>query len=456
LDWSQFIWGVVVVVLCLSAVALLVTTLLATNFTIPVALSAGILLWVTLMWLFGRIPDWGPFTHYPFWLVLLALIIFVVIVLFMEFGLIELLSWIAFGILVLALAVFGFSNLDFHQDHAKTAKRPSPSSSSSSSSTSSSSSSTSTSTSTSTTSTTLLSNYCSGKHQVVLDPNQYHRFLSNGVKSLTSERLRLEIAAFNAHDPRGLMAYYNTSPLGKQTPIKSTAELTEHGAPLKNGDCYSKVGVKKYNDWLILWRVAMINPVSQMPAGWTNTGVNGNTPTSGPPPQGNTAGFLVTYQGANGKPSGQVGVMKRCGNLVVPPSQPPPHIPKGPTEQKPKQPTTPARTPKCQAHPFPQICGTPDSGPEQQPVGEHPQAPTPGYPGRGHLEQVTASQPVGSPNPRRPIPRTPAGRNSGSAHGAPAGGDVSTGEVNHDAQGTSAPEQTEGSGQTSSGTVPAP
>jgi hypothetical protein len=277
---------------------------------------------------------------------------------------------------------------------------------------------------------------CPGGHRVKLDPRKQSRYISNGIKAASTPAMKKEIALWLAHDPVGLFAYHSESPAGEIKAISSQEKLVLGGF-VQDGNCYSRTGVAAYNDWLLFWKAAKVKPTASMPPNWNNSGVSGGQGFSGPPPTGNTSGWIVTYVDANGNPVKVVGVMKRCGNLVtpqpfLPPKAPPPEQPPPPPEKPPPPPPPPHRTPKCAGHPFPQICGTPNRGPEQQKVQAHKQPPTPGYPGRGHLENVQAQQPVGPRGPTEYIPPTRYGYNSGSPSGAPKGGDLDTGEVGSD------------------------
>lgn len=109
----------------------------------------------------------------------------------------------------------------------------------------------------------------------------------------------------------------------------------------------------------------------------------------------------------------------------------------------------PQREFKCQNVALNQICGTPSSGPEQQPVGTNTccdTAPTTGYPEDG-AEQNIGTQPVCSNNCSS---QPPTGTNSGGGAGTAPGGtsDESGGTTTGSGQGTTDVEGTEGSGPT--------
>lgn len=197
---------------------------------------------------------------------------------------------------------------------------------------------------------------CSGGFRVKLDPNKQHRFLSSGVKTNPTAgsvpAFRREIHDWLAHDPVGLIYYYNSSPSGKLTPIPSASALVQGGI-VANGNCYSAMGVARFTEWAFLWKTAVITPVAAMPPGWANSGVTNGAPYSTTPPSGNTAGWMVSYQGASGQTTGQVGVMKRCGNPVTPHPLPPPQAPPAsppppPVHHVPPPATTTTTTPSKQ------------------------------------------------------------------------------------------------------------
>lgn len=317
--------------------------------------------------------------------------------------------------------------------------------------------STTTSTSSSTTTSTTVPfrapTTCPSGRRVKMDPNLEGRFLSKGVKATTVPGFRKEIHDWVKTDPKALAWYYDGSPLGQLTPIKTVGELVQGGI-VADGNCFSKEGIAKFSEWEPLWKTAGITPVSSMPPGWSNSGVSNGQPHSGPPPTGNTSGWMVSYKGPTGKTTGQTGVMKRCGNPVTPhPLAPVPSTPP-PTPGKQLK-NCPPKDPDPQ---HPPTCGTNGSGPEQQPVQENKQHHRPGY-NPGNKENIEAVQPVGSPDPRRPIPPTPKGSNSGSTTGGPRGGDTTTGQVQGPTQGQSGGTHgtntgTQGSNQTNTGTVP--
>lgn len=126
---------------------------------------------------------------------------------------------------------------------------------------------------------------------------------------------------------------------------------------------------------------------------------------------------------------------------IPPPPGPPPTVP-----------TTPTTAPKCpDAN---SICGTPTSGPEQQPVNSNPccdTGTTPGYtPGSAednHKKQQDAH------NNQDPYQPTPNGQSASGGGGTSPSGQSSGPDGNQTggSAGTSSPDNTNGSGQTSSG-----
>lgn len=167
--------------------------------------------------------------------------------------------------------------------------------------------------------------------QVKMDPNTGNKVISTGLTTPDTEKIRKQVLELNKHDPNALFLYYNASPLGTTSPLTSVQELVE--GEVKDGSCFSVKGLAAFNEWAVLWKVAILTPVDAMPPGWTNTGVGENGPTSGAPPTGDTSGVIVGFPNSNVKH----GVMNRCGNPVV--ATPPPNVPKGPTDEPP--PTTP-------------------------------------------------------------------------------------------------------------------
>ncbi len=99
----------------------------------------------------------------------------------------------------------------------------------------------------------------------------------------------------------------------------------------------------------------------------------------------------------------------------VPPQTPPPPPP---PPKKPPPPPPPPVHHKCQDHPWPEICGTPNSGPEQQGVQEHKQKPTPGYK-RGDYEQTVQAQ---KPPADKYKPNPQYGSNPPEGQHSPPGG----------------------------------
>ncbi|MFO0955690.1 MAG: hypothetical protein U0526_04135 [Candidatus Saccharibacteria bacterium] len=142
----------------------------------------------------------------------------------------------------------------------------------------------------------------------------------------------------------------------------------------------------------------------------------------------------------------------------VTPSRPGGHRPPTP----PVGPTVPPTPGKC-ANQQGQYCGTPDSGPEFDPVQSNPQSPTPGYvPGNAETvinqQQNDAAITAGGGDPYRPTQYGTPGTGTGSGVTTPSGQTSGpTGNTTGGTVGASNPDNnTNTAGQTSSGTVAPP
>jgi len=151
----------------------------------------------------------------------------------------------------------------------------------------------------------------------------------------------------------------------------------------------------------LLWKVeCLFQPVARVLKGFPSGPPSNRTP---PPPgdRGYTPGTV---------PPGTV----PPGTGTRPPTTRPPTT--RPTTTQPPHTTPPTTGPKCTGGP--EICGTNNSGPEQQPVQENnPEqvAPTPGYT-PGGAEEVDETQHGSGENP------TPHGTDSGGGGGSSPGG----------------------------------
>jgi len=222
---------------------------------------------------------------------------------------------------------------------------------------------------------------CGSRYKLALDENEKNRILSRGIQAPSSEEMRQEILTFNSHDVRGLMVYYNASPLGASSPITDITILVD-GGKVVTGACFSETGMQKYTEWATLWKVAVIQPTDQMPPGWGNTGIDNGVPSSGASPTGDTSGWMVVFVDANGKPIGEHGVMRRCGNPVTPmPVAPPGKTDETPPIGGPPDTTTtvPGLTPKDPSRDVNVNPAVPDQvkGPGTTPVGGNPGPATP-------------------------------------------------------------------------------
>lgn len=314
------------IILILGLVALMIGTFMVLNnaglplIGIPAALFVG----AVYLHFLGATINRGPLTFVPWWVV--EETFFVTVIMISVHVLTNRFNVIAgfFGALMVLLAIivlldtgsFGTSHSHTAKGHKApqgTAAAPRP-------------------------------NHCLQNHRIAMDPNLQHRFLSHGVQANTTAGFRKEIPAWVAHDPVGLYAYYKASPLQQLAPIDSVTVLVA-GGKATNGNCFSNVGVRSFNQWLVLWKTAQVQQVAQMPPGWGNSGVVNGQPVSSAPPTGNTSGWMVTFKGANGQMTGQMGVMKRCANPVTPhPVLPPQGSPPPPPTTVP--PTTPPGHPK--------------------------------------------------------------------------------------------------------------
>jgi hypothetical protein len=136
-----------------------------------------------------------------------------------------------------------------------------------------------------------------GQFVVHLDPNIEGNLVSRGANPETEQK-RQDGLVYGACDPRYLMTYYNTSPLGGVTPIYNVADI----APLEEGASYTEKGKDLYKEWAALWKTAVLKRVAAMPPTGVNTGsvpggapfqVEGGIPAS--------PGWWVHYPGADPK-----------------------------------------------------------------------------------------------------------------------------------------------------------
>lgn len=239
---------------------------------------------------------------------------------------------------------------------------------------------------------------CPERFVVDLHVNELNRVLENGIQAPTSEDMRERVRRLVRTDPNAFMLYFNASPLGRSDPYRTAAEIVEGGV-VEEGACYTAEAQQAYAEWKVLWDVADIVPVPHMPSGWGNTGVTANGPTVGGEPSGDTSGWVVIFRDATGRPIGMHGVMKRCGNPVVP--APPPHIPEGPTDQPP-----PVCPPDMPHGSWPICKDGPDRDPAQQGnVPTQVQGPAPPVTGPA-TPPAAGTPPATYTPPPRPTPTT--------------------------------------------------
>lgn len=269
---------------------------------------------------------------------------------------------------------------------------------------------------------------CPGGHNVVLYPHAKARIMGAGLTAFDTGDLRAALKPLlnrAGHDPRIMVLLWNAQ---QGQSIKDWNKLTD------GQGCYTLAAVEKYNRLLGAFDASILTS-SYAPADGCNTGINDQGP------------FQVCGQISGDRTAIKVElpckcramyIMRRCANPVTP--RPIPRVPK-------KCPnggaTVPGRKP----------CGTPDSGPDYQPPQSNPPGSTAGTPGYtpDNAEKVTEAQPTSTSS------GTDCGlygcNTGGGAGTAPSGsttsssGDTTTGT---DA-GTTDPQLTEGSGQTSSG-----
>lgn len=297
-------------------------------------------------------------------------------------------------------------------------------------------------------------------YPVVLDDKAHHRLISTGLTGETPEAMFEEVKAAARKDPVYLAAAYNFIFEGTQLP---PLDLTQQATydKLAQGGCYTLAGVELYNQVLGRFSRATVT-AAEAPADGVNSGAvpGGGAFADAGGIDGDRAGIAVTFD--DGK---VIYVMKRCGNFVKPGGAPPVGMPSGkvpaeggggggeegggpsPTTGPPPVTTRP-KPGKCDGQG--EFCGTPLSGPEQQPLQDNDPAkvaPTPGY-SRGNAEAVDKVQKESQKAPTyQPTPKgreAPGGAPAGHSDG-PSGGKTGT------SGGTKNPTPTEGSGQVSSG-----
>lgn len=254
---------------------------------------------------------------------------------------------------------------------------------------------------------------CDGWGKLERDPNRGGKVESEGWKPKNPKTAQAEYLELLKRNPHELFLAYNITVQGRKKP------LTE--AQLVDGECLSARGREA---WTHLQRNILLGSSrpENAPAFGSNSGVKRQRAYmfTGKITGDRRATKFVLADGT------VFWVLHRCANVVTV-SKPPPVIP---------QPV------KC---PDQGICGTPSSGPEQQPVQSNPccnTGPTSGYT-RGNAEQVVGTQPRCSDC----YNRTPSGTDSGGGAGsAPPGTDGTTSGTN---EGTTDVEGSEGSGETS-------
>ena len=241
---------------------------------------------------------------------------------------------------------------------------------------------------------------CPERFVVDLHVNELNRVLEHGIQGPTSEDMRDRVRRLNRTDPNAFMLYLNASPLGESDPYRTAAEIVEGGV-VEEGACYTAQAQQAYSEWKVLWDNADIVPVNSMPSGWGNTGVTEAGPSVGGAPSGDTSGWMVVFRDATGRPIGMHGVMKRCGNPVVP--APPPHIPEGPTDQPP-----PVCPPGMPHGSWPICKDGPDRDPAQngnvptQVQGQAPPVNGPATPPAAGTPPATYNPPAPPPAPQLP------------------------------------------------------
>lgn len=160
-------------------------------------------------------------------------------------------------------------------------------------------------------------------------------------------------------------------------------QKVEQDALFNDEGCATEVAVDLVNELEAVQSMSAVS-AEEAPSDGVNSGVDEN----GQVTQANHVGVtgdrdavkIVTPHGET------IWVMARCGNPVA--KKPPEEVPEGPTDQPEPEPTptpvptptpTPTSEPKCEGD---GVCGTPDSGAEQQPVADNDPGhtgPTDGY-----------------------------------------------------------------------------
>lgn len=202
-----------------------------------------------------------------------------------------------------------------------------------------------------------------------------------------TEALRSQIAEQARRDPLTLFAFYMASPLGEARPLKNEAVLAE-GGTIKDGNAFSKEGIRAYQEWLVLWETASIKAVSEIRFQAINTGVKGVRLTQSSGVGGyNKSGFNIAYRDVSGRITHQHSVLCRCTQPTF--GEPIRWAPEGPTDS----PLTPPKG----GNPYPNF------------VREHQEAVplpprTPGYtPGNAdRVREEQGRQPIGGTDPTPP------------------------------------------------------
>jgi len=230
---------------------------------------------------------------------------------------------------------------------------------------------------------------CVDKYNVILDPNEGNRLVSQGTHG-SPEEVRDAFLKVGQHDPRVLQIAYNASPFGDVKPIEDWKTLVEDG-------CYTAEARDIYQQVKGAYMAASVEP-AMAPTDGVNTGVNpgGDGFQQRGVDGDDRQATKLTFQ--NGK---VIYIMHRCGNIVTP-GNPIPGVPEKPRPAPPAQPSQPDG---------PQPPGKPD----KPPPGVTPKDPSkdvnvnPAVP-----EQVRGpgTTPVGTdPGPATPVYDTPTGCN---------------------------------------------
>jgi hypothetical protein len=154
---------------------------------------------------------------------------------------------------------------------------------------------------------------CPGSYQVKLFSNEGGNLFPEGYLSPDPETMRQQVLDGAKADPRVLQTYYNSSPLGQANPIANTTDI----AVIQDGACFTAVGKKAYDEWVVLWKVTKLAPEA-LPAEGTNTGAVPNGPAyqeTGLIPAG--TGMKVEYVDANGNTVIVHKIRLECGNVVT-------------------------------------------------------------------------------------------------------------------------------------------